>query len=250
MHAKPLAVLSDIHGNRWALEAVLRDIERCGIERVVNLGDSLYGPLDIVGTAQILMEREMPTVRGNEDRILIESSEVEQLAPSLGYVRDRLDREHIDWLGGLEMTARAYGSFFLCHGTPEKDDEYLLQEVLEGRVRVRPAEELEERVGALDEPVVLCGHDHIARTVRLPGGKLVVNPGSVGLPAYSDDMPYVHAMESGTPHARYSIVRWTDVGWDVEEKLVEYEWEMAAEAALRNGRPDWAEWLRTGKAFA
>lgn len=250
MSVKPVAVLSDIHGNRWALEAVLRDIARRGIERVVNLGDSLYGPLDVVGTAEILMGREIPTVRGNEDRILIQAAEGGHHAASAGTVRDRLRREDIEWLGGLEMTATAYGGFFLCHGTPERDDEYLLQEVLEGRVRLRSPEELEARVGALVEPVVLCGHDHIARTVYLPSGKLVVNPGSVGLPAYRDDVPYRHAMESGTPHARYSIVWWRDGGWEVEEELVAYEWEEAAEAALRNGRPDWAGWLRTGKAVA
>ncbi len=67
-----LAVISDIHGNRWALEAVLEDIERRGVRETVNLGDSLYGPLDPAGTAQILLQLNQPTVRGNEDRIIVE----------------------------------------------------------------------------------------------------------------------------------------------------------------------------------
>jgi predicted phosphodiesterase len=54
MTMPPVAVLSDIHGNRWALEAVLDDISRRGIRDMVNLGDSLYGPLDPGGTAQIV----------------------------------------------------------------------------------------------------------------------------------------------------------------------------------------------------
>jgi predicted phosphodiesterase len=44
MQNAPVAVLSDIHGNRWALEAVLDDIRRRGIRDMFNLGDSLYGP--------------------------------------------------------------------------------------------------------------------------------------------------------------------------------------------------------------
>ena len=250
MSVKPVAVLSDIHGNRWALQAVLEDIERRGIECIVNLGDSLYGPLDPAGTAQILVERDMPTVQGNEDRILIEAFLGEAHSPSLGYVRDQLAASHIEWLESLEISTTAYEDFFLCHGTPEKDDEYLLQNVLEGEVCLRTPKEVQERIGPIDQPVVLCGHDHIARTIHLPNGMLVVDPGSVGLPAYRDDVPYPHAMESGTPHARYSIV-WRHNGeWQVEELLSEYEWEVAAEVALKNGRADWAEWLRTGRSVA
>ena len=67
-----VAVLSDIHGNRWALEAVLDDIRRRGIRDMVNLGDCLYGPLDPAGTARMLMGLDMPTVSGNEDRIILD----------------------------------------------------------------------------------------------------------------------------------------------------------------------------------
>jgi putative phosphoesterase len=250
MIGKPVAVLSDIHGNRWALLAVLKDIDRRGIDRVVNLGDSLYGPLDPLGTAQILMEHKMPTVRGNEDRILIAAWPGEARSPALVYVRDRLAAEHIEWLEALETSTTAYGDFFLCHGTPDRDDEYLLQKVTDGGVSLRATGEVEKRVGMLEQPVVLCGHDHVARSMRLPDGKLIVNPGSVGLPAYRDDVPYPHVMEAGSPHARYSIVCRCEGVWQVEEQIVEYDWEVAAGMALKNGRLDWAEWLRSGMAVA
>jgi hypothetical protein len=55
-------------------------------------------------------------------------------------------------------------------------------------------------------------------------------------------------METGTPHARYSIVSRNEEGWRVENIAVPYDWEAAAAAAVENGRPDWAEWLRTGRA--
>ncbi len=65
------------------------------------------------------------------------------------------------------------------------------------------------------------------------------------MPAYSDDAPYPHAMEAGTPHARYAILTGLT---DVEHVLVDYDWEAAALQATRNHRLDWAKALRIGQA--
>ena len=97
-------------------------------------------------------------------------------------------------------------------------------------------------------PLILCGHDHVCRSLLLADGRLVVNPGSVGLPAYWDDHPYSHVMESGTPHARYTVISLGTHGWTISDHAVPYDWSAAARTALKNGRPDWAEWLRTGRA--
>jgi len=55
-------------------------------------------------------------------------------------------------------------------------------------------------------------------------------------------------MEAGSPHARYAIVTRSDDNWKVEHLAIAYDWESAARLAERNGRPDWAAWLRTGRA--
>ena len=78
-----LAVIADIHGNRWALEAVLQDIDRRGIQQIVNLGDHLTGPLDPAGTADLLIEHGMLSVCGNDDRML--SSPRQELTSSQRY---------------------------------------------------------------------------------------------------------------------------------------------------------------------
>jgi putative phosphoesterase len=213
------AVLSDIHGNRWALEAVLRDIERRGVRDIVNLGDSLYGPLDPEGTSKILLELDLPAVRGNEDRLCPE----------------------FPWLATLPKTLEMDG-LFLCHGTPLRDDEYLLHEVRESGVF--PRSDLAGLTASIRQATVLCGHDHIPGFVVLADGKRIVNPGSVGLPAYTDDLPHPHAMETGSPHARYGIV----TEQEVERIEVDYDWDAAADRALENSRPDWARWLKTGRA--
>ena len=250
MSAVQLAVISDIHGNRWALEAVLQDIEGRAVRDIVNLGDSFYGPLDPAGTARILLPLDLPTVRGNEDRIIAQLPSEPDDSPTLHYVRTQLSPEHLKWLTTLELTIVAYADFRLCHGSLDRDDEYLLQEVAEADVSLRKPAEMMNKLHSWEEPVLLCGHDHVPRTVNLPDGRLVVNPGSVGLPAYTDDLPFPHAMQAGTPHARYSILSGDHAGWEVEDVTVPYDWESAAQAAAVNGRPDWAKWLRTGQAEA
>ncbi|OGC07693.1 hypothetical protein A2V82_11055 [candidate division KSB1 bacterium RBG_16_48_16] len=79
-------------------------------------------------------------------------------------------------------------------------------------------------------------------------GRLAVNPGSVGLPAYSDDRPEPHKMESGSPHARYAVLSHTATGWMVEQLAIPYDWKKASEKARQNGRDDWAVWLESGRA--
>jgi len=243
-----VAVISDVHGNRWALEAVLEDIKRCGIRNIVNLGDSLYGPLAPKETVEILLPLELPTVRGDEDRLITEAVSGAASSPTLCYVQRQLAQSHLDWLAELEESTVAYEYFRMYHGAPGRDDEYLLQEVTEERVRLRAPEQLTATLASVEQPVVLCGHDHVPRTVRLANGKLIVNPGSVGLPAYVDELPYPHVMEVGTPHTRYGVVRKTEGEWRVEHVAVDYDWESAATLACENGRTDWARWLRLGRA--
>lgn len=248
MHDSPVAVLADIHGNRWALESVLEDIRRRGIRDMVNLGDSLYGPLDPAGTARILLELGMPAVSGNEDRILLDEAGRHPDSPSLPYVQARLQPEHIRWLRALPMTAVVHDDFFLCHGTPRRDNEYLAREVTPAACRLLSAAAIALKLDSVVQPVVLYGHDHLPALLSLPDGRQLVNPGSVGLPAYRDDLPFPHVMEAGSPHARYAIIAGTPAGPMVEHVAVAYDWGSAAATAEENGRPDWAIALRSGFA--
>ena len=96
--------------------------------------------------------------------------------------------------------------------------------------------------------MILCGHSHIPRIVQLPAGRLIVNPSSVGLPAYSDDLPVAHKMENGSPHARDAVTSKTATGLTVEQIAVPYDWNKAARQARRLGQDEWAAWLETGRA--
>jgi putative phosphoesterase len=248
MFDETVAVISDIHGNRWALESVMEDIGNRGIRNIVNLGDCLYGPLDPAGTARILMKLDVPTVRGNEDRIIVQQRTGDELSPTLQYVLENLDSCVLKWLEDLPITRVAYDDFFLCHGSPSRDDEYLLDVVSPRAVVTRSADDLEDLLRSVKHRIICCGHDHVARTVYLRSGKVIVNPGSVGLQAYSDDTPYPHVMETGATHACYCVIDSVHGIRKVKRVFVPYDHETAARRALKNGRPDWAGWLRTGVA--
>ena len=76
----------------------------------------------------------------------------------------------------------------------------------DGAVTMAPLEAIEKQAAGISQSLILCGHTHVARAVRLGDGRLVVNPGSVGGPGYSYNVPYPHVVEAGTPDARYAIL--------------------------------------------
>ena len=239
-----IAVLADIHGNLLALEAVLADLRSQAPDVVVNLGDHVSGPLWAAGTADLLMSLDWVHIRGNHDRQLVDRP-MERMGPSDQAALAQLKPRHLAWLAALPATLRLDAGVFLCHGTPASDLEYLLEEVTpSGNVQLASPSLVQQRLGGRQDALVLCGHTHVPRVV---GG--IANPGSVGLPAYEDTMPYPHYMEAGSPHARYAVADLVDGSWLVTLRLVEYEWESAAELAAAGGRADWACALRTGRAL-
>jgi putative phosphoesterase len=242
-----IAVMSDIHGNLWALEAVLADIARRNVDLAVNLGDILSGALLPSETAARLMALGLPTIRGNHDRQVLEH-EPGRMGASDRWAHERITPAQREWIASLPATMRLLDDVLMVHGTPGSDLVYWMETVdpTGGQRRATYAEVL-ERAGDAPASLILCGHTHVPRSVLLDDGRLVVNPGSVGLQAYEGDLPYPHTAENGTPHARYAIVERTAAGWAVEQFALAYNWDAAAEVAQRHGRPEWAFALRTGR---
>ncbi|WP_232085232.1 metallophosphoesterase [Arthrobacter sp. SO5] len=103
------------------------------------------------------------------------------------------------------------------HGSPTDGLTYLLEKVDPDGVRPATEREVMDRLGDESErKLLLCGHTHIQRSMRLSTGALVLNPGSVGWPVYDDDALFPHLMESGTPHARYAIAEDSSGRWLAE----------------------------------
>ena len=240
------AVLADIHGNSFALRAVLQDMEDRQVTTAVNLGDIFSGPIDAAGTAALLNGRDFVSIRGNHDRYLVEQDR-SQMGPSDQVAFDQLQGAQLEWLASLPPTTTVFGDVFLCHGTPRSDSHYWLERVEPSGV-VRPASLAEVMVEAkgVDASLILCAHTHLPRVVRLPDGRVIVNPGSVGCPAYDDTLPVYHHMQTGTPNASYAIVEKTPRGWTATFHSVAYDTSAAVVCALKYDRRDWARALETG----
>src|SRR5882757_588966 len=80
-----------------------------------------------------------------------------------------------------------------------------------------------KRSSGIETSLILCGHTHIPRVVRLRDGRMIVNPGSVGLPGYDGQAPVSYVVEVGTPHACYAILERTRGGWSATIRYVPYD---------------------------
>lgn len=238
-------MLSDIHGNLPALEAVVADMASRGVDGVVNLGDHVSGPLWPHETLEYLMRQEWTQIAGNHDRLLA-VQQPERHGLSDRYAYRRLSESGRGWIRSLPAIARLPNDIVAIHGSPSSDATYLLETVEHGRVRLATRAEIALRLGDTRSPVLVCGHTHVPRVVQMPGNMLIVNAGSVGLPAFDDELPEHHVVETGSPHARYAVLELRNDCWAAAIVAVAYEYEKAAEQARNNGRPDWEIALRTG----
>lgn len=238
------AAIADVHGNTTALVAVLDDIRRKGIADIVNLGDALSGPLDPAGTAEMLMARDFPTVLGNHDEWLIDRPP-EEMGDWEAWSYPELDTRHLDWIRALPRTL-SWNGVFLCHATPRSNAENWLDRRGDGILVASPRARVARHLSGVSEPLVLCGHTHVPRVVRV-GGQVIANPGSVGCPAYLDDRgtpPFIG--ETGAPDARYAVFERVDGQWRTELCTVPYDPTEMARLAREKGAPSWAVALETG----
>jgi putative phosphoesterase len=206
---KQVAVLSDVHGNLPALEAVLAEVEA---DAIVCCGDVALGGMPVEALAR-MREVSALFVRGNCDR-----------DPG-DWVRKQLSAEDVEFLAGLPLTldleVNGLGRVLFCHATPTSDEEIF--------TKLTPDDQVEELLAGVEADVVVCGHTHV-QVDRRVGHRRIVNAGSVG-------MPY-----EGTPGAF-----WLRLGPDVEHRRTEYDTEAAAAAIERSGHPSaeqFADYLR------
>ncbi len=180
-----LAAIYDIHANLPALEAVLHDVRRAGVDQVVVGGDVLPGPMPRE-TLECLLQLDIPTqfIQGNGDRVVLaqmrgaESSEVpQQFREVIRWNAQQLHPEQeallAGWPGTLRVQIPGLGEVLFCHATPRNDTEIF--------TRLTPEDRLLPVFAGVDAPVAVCGHTHMQFDRRV-GSTRVVNAGSVGMP--------------------------------------------------------------------
>jgi predicted phosphodiesterase len=238
-------LVSDVHGNLPALQAVLDDANSVGYDQVINLGDHASGPLWPRETLDFLMGQGWLQISGNHDRE-VSTSDPATHGLSDGYAFRMTADDQRAWLRALPQELRIDQDIQAFHGSPASDTELFLEESAGGRRCLRRLEDLNGALVPTPGSVLLCGHSHVPRCVRLSNGSLVINPGSVGLQAYEEARPESYRMENGSPHARYALLEERKGTWVPTFRLVDYDWDKAAAQARAQEREDWAVALETG----
>ena len=180
---RSVAVLSDIHGVLPVLDAVLAEPAVATADLIVVTGDHAAGPQpgEVVDRLLALGER-LVAVRGNADRelaALARGDDIEVPDEVSGWAASTLTAAQLAWLDGLPhpvtIEVDGFGPVVFCHGSPRRDDEVVLVDTR--------LERWAEAFGDVPADVltVVCGHTHMP-FVRLVDRRLVVNPGSVGMP--------------------------------------------------------------------
>jgi putative phosphoesterase len=180
-----VAALYDIHGNLPALEAVLADVRRAGVDRIVVGGDVVPGPLPAATVAQLsALDVPLQCIHGNGERIVLaqragaDISEVpERHREVIRWTAAQLDSRDAAWLaewpGTLTIGIEGIGDVLFCHATPRNDTDIF--------TRLTDEAKLLPLFRAVDVPLVVCGHTHM-QFDRTVGAVRVVNAGSVGMP--------------------------------------------------------------------
>lgn len=236
-----IAIFGDVHGNRFALEAVLEDVASQRPDAWVNLGDGLFGGADPAGAwalqQRVRHEYGALEVRGNTDERLAEPLEaVTEKRDMLEWLRAQLPPEAPAHVGGLPLHVTLAGGAVVCgHGTPGSAWDYLLWDKKAGRWRT-DAEVLDTLGSVPAARVVVVGHSH-REHLRHIGGLTLVNCGAVS------------RQKDGDPQARWLLLEGKGERWNVQFRRVPYDVEAAAawaEAHAHAGEKE-ARQLRTGR---
>jgi predicted phosphodiesterase len=209
-----VAVVSDIHGNLPALEAVLADVEATGVDAVVCCGDVVGGAFSAEVLDRLATLPEIHCVRGNADRMVLEGTD--ELEVDWEKERQRLGDERLalvaSWPLTVELELRGLGRTLFCHAVPSADEPIF--------TRITPDADVVELLGDVDAELLVCGHTHVQFDRSLPTGLRVVNAGSVG-----------------SPYEGRRGAFWALLGPEVELRRTEYDVEGAARAFREAGGP-------------
>ena len=235
-----LAIISDIHGNLPALEAVLADIDAQDVTEIYHLGDLVgYNPFPNE-TVALIAQRRIPGITGNYDQAVLAqvpdpigellNAKITPMGREIyAWTRREVSMQSREFLAAQPRClslARGTWRLLLTHGSPRHIKDY-----------VRPSwpdDMVGDLLAEVKEDILLTGHTHIP-LVRSVNGKWLLNPGSVGFP------------KDGNPQAAYAVL---ELGQElkVDIRRVKYDIERTIQAILKRGLPSKAgDDLRVGR---
>lgn len=220
-----IAIISDIHGNKEALETALEDIRQRAPDRIVCLGDIVGYGANPVECLAAVREATPYIVLGNHDEAIFDPSKREHFAPmareAIIWTSNQLAASDRNFLAGLPYRLRI-DEFLFVHATPEHPEEW---DYIFGGFEAR----LHSR--AFTERVCFVGHSHIPAVYSMTAGttayngkdRFIINVGSIGQP------------RDGNPDLSYGIV--DSVAGTYENIRLRYDVKAAVKKILANGLP-------------
>ncbi len=216
-----VAVISDIHGNMQALEAVINDYKSQNCEKVLCLGDLAMAGPQPSETVDFVKGQNWEIIQGNTDKMIAEFSDkilsnVKSAFPVMGNalkndaeILSEVQKEYLANLSPQKELIMENVKVLMVHGSPRRNNEDILPN--------RPIEEIEEIIANTDADLILCGHTHIPCGYQTSKKQTVVNAGSVGRP-FTDNAK-----------ACYAIINFNSGAFSVEHRFVDYNRGKAAE---------------------
>jgi putative phosphoesterase len=222
-----IAVISDIHGNMEALNAVVADIEKENCQKILILGDlAMAGPepdetIDFIKT--LINQKDVEIIQGNTDEMIVKATGLPDdvytppssvMADALKYAQEVISDENKDFLSQLppqKSLKIGETSILMVHGSPRKNNEDILP--------AKPIETIKPMIEGIEEDIIFCGHTHLPAGYQVDK-QTIVNDGSVGRPFTEE------------PKACYVVMDIPDLSQNefvIEHKFVNYDTKTAAE---------------------
>lgn len=216
-----VAVISDIHANLIALEAVLKDIEQENCEHIICLGDLVLAGPQPKETLVFVRQQNWTIIQGNTDKLIVDYGQdiigmlkenypvmANALVDDINYITED-DKKFLEELAPMIFADIDGVKILFVHGSPRANNENILPG--------RPLDEIEEIIADTEADLILCGHTHIPCGYQTNKKQTVVNVGSVGRPM------------TPSPLACYVVVDSENGIFNVRHKFVDYDREKASE---------------------
>jgi predicted phosphodiesterase len=238
-----VAIISDIHGNLPALEAVLDAINHQKIDQVICLGDICTlgpQPKEVIARLKVL---DCPCIMGNHESALLnpEAAAKFQIAPllipTLNWCADQLDDQEQQYLNSfkpsLDLPLGENTSLFCYHGSPTSNVMNILS--------TTSVEELDRLFSDQTATVMAGGHTHI-QMLRQHRGTYIINPGSVGCPF--KNVPALDSIPTLLPWAEYALVQYEGHHFNIDMRRVSFDIQHFKEILSQSDLPikDW--WIQ------
>ena len=216
-----VAIVSDIHANWQALEAVLEDIKKQGCEKVLCLGDlAMAGPQPRMVVDFVRKQDNWTVIQGNTDKLIGDFSPqiIDKMKSAIPVMANALlddvlilEEDKKEYLKNLpaQMNLEIEGvKILMVHGSPRRNNEDILPDM--------PLEQIEEILEGVDADLIFCGHTHVPCGYQTNKKQTVVNVGSVGRPMTEN------------PQSCYVVANFENGGFSIEHRFVDYDRETAS----------------------